>query len=134
MTNTFDALMMEVNSKISEADKASSQANAAVALANEAANHANEKAQAAADAAQEADEAAQSAREEADAWENAIVKAKTAQAGSEAGVTLTREDGVNGFEFVIPCGMEGAKGEKGDPGRSGVTFTLSGTSLYITTD
>ncbi|MBQ8620318.1 MAG: hypothetical protein IJ418_22800 [Clostridia bacterium] len=132
--NTFDALMTEVNRKIAEADAEASQANAAAALASEAAQSAQEEAQTAQEAATAAQEAAQNAQTAADAWEIATVEAVTAPAGSQASVTLTQEEGAKKLSFVIPCGADGAKGEKGDTGRSGVTFTLSGTKLYITTD
>jgi len=131
--NTFDALMAEVNQKISQADTAASQANAAAASANAAGENAQEKAQDAQTAAQEARTAAQQADAMAAAWENVTVQAQTAQAGSEAGVTLTKTDGARVLSFVIPRGADGATGAKGDTGRSGVTFTLSGTNLYITT-
>ena len=129
--STFDALMAEVNQKISEADMAASQANAAAAMASEAGADAREKAEDALTAAQEAREAAQQAAGAAEAWENATAQAR---AGSEAGVTLTQEDGAKKLSFVIPCGQDGAAGAKGDTGRSGVTFSLSGTKLYITTE
>ena len=132
--NTFDALMAEVNTKIAQADTSASQANAAAALANEAAQRASEQAQAACDAAQAANEAAQKAQTEADAWENAIAEAETTEAGREAGVTLTQENGAKKLAFIIPRAADGSNGAKGDTGRSGVTFTLSGSSLYITTD
>lgn len=131
--NTFDALMMEVNRKISEADTAASQANAAAALADEAAESAKEEAQAANTAAEAAQEAAENAQTAAQEWGNAVVEAKTAQAGSEAGVTLTQEAGAKKLSFVIPCGADGTTGAKGDMGESGVTFQMSGTKLYITT-
>ena len=132
--NTFDALMTEVNRKIAEADTAVSRANAAAASANEAARNAGEKAKSADEAAEEAREAAKSAQEEADAWEKANAEAMTAEAGETASVTLTQEEGAKKLSFVIPRGADGAPGVKGDTGRSGVTFTLSGTRLYITTD
>jgi len=131
--NTFDALMAEVNGRISEADEAASQVNAAAAAANEAARSANEGVQAVRTVVDAAQEAAQMAQEAAQAWENVIVEARTAEAGSEASVTLTQEAGINRFSFVIPRGRDGDKGAAGDMGSSGVSFQLSGSSLYITT-
>lgn len=132
--NTFDALMAEVNQKISEANTAVSQANAAAAAATEAATDAGEEAQTAAQAAQQAQEAAQKAGTAADAWNNVTAEAQTTGADGQASVTLTQTTDGRKFSFVIPCGKEGAKGEKGDTGRSGVKFSLSGTKLYITTE
>ena len=132
--NTFDALMAEVNERISEADEAASQVNAAAAAANEAARSANEGAQAARTAVSAAQEVTQMAQETAHAWESVEVEAQTAQAGSEASVTLTQEAGVSRFSFVIPRGADGAAGEKGDTGSSGVSFRVSGSSLYIATN
>lgn len=131
--NTFDALMAEVNEKISQADTAASQANAAAATASEAAQNADEQAENAQTAAAGALDAARDAQAVADCWKNAVTETQTAQAGSEASVTLTQEAGVSRFSFVIPRGADGAAGAKGDTGRSGVTFRLSGTKLYITT-
>lgn len=132
--NTFDALMAEVNRKISEADTAASQANAAAALAGEAAQNANEQIHEAQEAIAQARETTENAQTAAQAWENARAEATTLPAGGEAKVTITQSEGVKKLTFAIPCGADGAVGEKGDPGRSGVTFTLMGTKLYITTD
>lgn len=133
MANTFDALMAEVNQKISQAMTATSEANAAAAQANAAAQSATEQAQQAQTAAQQAHSAAQQAGEEAQSWEGAVVQAKTAAALSDADVSLTEEGGVKKLSFVIPRGENGAQGPKGDTGRSGVTFSVSGSKLYITT-
>lgn len=131
--NTFDALMAEVNAKISEAGIAASGANAAAAQANAAAQSAQQQAQLAGSAAQDAQEAAIEATEQARKWEGALVEAQTGEAGAEAGVTLSEAGGVKKISFVLPRGKDGAPGAKGDTGRSGVTFSLSGTKLYITT-
>lgn len=131
--NTFDALMAEVNGKISDADMAASQANAAAAAAGEAAKQAQQEAQQAQTAADGAQQAAQSAQETAQAWENARVSAATVAAGGAATVSLTESGGAKALTFGIPRGADGAQGPKGDTGRSGVTFSLSGTRLYITT-
>lgn len=133
-TNSFDALMTEVYQKISQADTAASEANAAAAMAGAEGENAREKAQQAQAAAQEAREAAQRADAAAEAWENVTVQAQTMEAGSQADVTLTQDEGAKKLAFSIPRGADGAAGAKGDTGRSGVTFQLSGTKLYITTD
>ena len=57
------------------------------------------------------------------------VQTETLAAGSAATATLSG----NVLTLGIPRGADGAKGAKGDTGRSGVTFTLSGTTLNITT-
>jgi len=61
------------------------------------------------------------------------MQAQTMEAGSQADVTLTQDEGAKKLAFSIPRGADGAVGPKGDTGRSGVTFTLSGTTLHITT-
>lgn len=131
--NTFDALMAEVNQKISEVSTAASEANAAAALAKDAAEEAKIQAQEAQSAAKGTSEAAQKAQEEAQAWENATVEAADIAAGGSASVTLSEQSGAKKLIFGIPRGAAGAQGPKGDMGRSGVTFTLSGSRLYITT-
>ena len=131
--NTFDALMAEVNAKISQADTAASGANAAAVQANAAAQSADAQTQLTSKAAQEAQEAAADAAEQARKWEEASVEARTGDAGGEASVELSEENGMKKISFVLPRGKDGAAGAKGDTGRSGVTFSLSGTRLYITT-
>ena len=129
-TNSFDALVVDVNKKISEMNTAASGANSAAASARNAvtaADTATSSANAAAEAANDAAEAANSA---ADKWNGATASATTVAAGGEATVKLEDKDGVKAFMFGIPAGEQGAKG---DTGKSGVTFTLSGTKLYITT-
>ena len=132
--NTFDALMAEVNLKISEANTAVSQANAAAAAAAQAAEKAGEEGQTAAQMAQQAQEAAQKAEAAADEWENMTIQTETTDANGEASVKLTKEESGRKLSFVIPRGKDGEKGAKGDTGRSGVKFTLSGTKLYMTTE
>ena len=132
--NTFDALMAQVNQKISEAGMAASQANASVALAREAADAAQTQTQAAQTAAQQASSAAQAVQEATDAWNALTVEAETAQAGEQAGAALSLENGAAKLALIIPRGADGADGPKGDPGRSGVTFRVEGAKLYITTD
>ena len=66
-------------------------------------------------------------------WAGATAAATTVEAGGEATAALGESGGVKVFTFGIPRGADGAQGEKGDTGKSGVTFTLSGTILNITT-
>lgn len=123
--NAWDVLVAEVNLTLSQVDTAISEANAAAQSADAAA----ETAQSAADAA---NEAAAAAQESADAWNNATASAQTLAPGSGATVTLGENaQGGKHLTYGIP---QGEKGEKGDTGPAGVTFTLSGTTLYITTD
>lgn len=132
--NTFDALMAEVNQKIAQAGTAVSEASASAAKAMEAAEAAGNAAAAADTAADNANAAADAANAEAGKWAGATVEAETLDAGASARLALSEKDGVKHLKFSIPRGRDGATGEKGDSGRSGVTFTLSGTKLYITTD
>ena len=132
-TNTFDALMAEVNKSISDATAATSEANAASVKANEQAAAASSAAQAADAAAEAANDAADAANSEADAWENAEITAETLSEGSAATVTVSEADGKKNIAFGIPRGATGKAGLTGPAGKSGVTFSLSGTKLYITT-
>lgn len=122
--NAWDVLVAEVNLTLSEMNAAISGANAAAADAATAA-------QAAQSAAQTAKNAAEEAQAAGDAWKNATASATTLDPGSEATVTLS--ENAQGGRHLI-CGIpRGEKGEKGDTGPAGVTFTLSGTTLYIDT-
>lgn len=133
MTNAFDALVLDVNQKLSEMNTAASDANGAAASATEAAQNADEKAAAAQTAQEDANAAAAAANSIAALWEGATVEATTLAAGSAATLDVTEADGKKTLSFGIPRGATGAQGPKGDTGPSGVTFRLSGTSLYITT-
>lgn len=133
-TNTFNELMAEVNQAISDANKAASTANGAAATASTAATKASTAASSADAAAQAANRAAQAAESESDKWAGATVSATTLDAGADATLTLSEKNGVKHLDFGIPRGQPGADGQKGDPGKSGVTFTLSGTKLYISTN
>lgn len=115
--NAWDVLVEEVNQTIAKANTAAGGANAAAAQATEA--------------AQAAHTAANAANAAGSAWGNAQAQAQTLAPGSEATVSLGEEAGVKVITFGVP---RGEKGEKGDTGPAGVTFTLSGTTLYITTD
>ena len=133
-TNAFDALVSDVNKKLSEMGTATSAANSAAAKANDAVVEANEQAAAALAAAQAANAEAAEAGALVDLWDDVAVSATTLEAGSDATVQLSEENGNKKITFGLPRGDKGADGPKGDTGRSGVTFQLSGTKLYITTD
>lgn len=123
--NAWDSLVAEVNLTLAAANTAASGANAAAASASTAAQQANS-------AAQAADTAAQAANAAGNAWASATTSATTLAAGSAATVKATdNDDGTKHLAFGIP---RGAKGEKGDTGPAGVTFTLDGATLYIVTD
>ena len=90
--------------------------------------------------------AVQEAAEQAGAaglhWAQAQTDAQTLPAGSSATVSTSVSDGQRVLSFGIPCGATGAQGPKGDKGDkgdtgptgpAGVTFSLSGTTLTITT-
>lgn len=132
-TNSWNALVADVNSKISEMNAAISGANGAASTAKTAAEGANGKAAEASAAAQTAQLAARAAEEETQKWIGAMAEATTVAAGGEATAALSESGGVKKFVFGIPRGADGAQGEKGDTGRSGVTFSLSGSVLSITT-
>ena len=133
-TNSFSALMAEVNQVIAEASQATSTAKGAAIQAQDATQKANNSAASADEAARDATAAAESAATETGKWERMTVSAKTLEPGEAATVTLREQNGVKHLEFALPRGRDGKEGAKGDPGRSGVTFTLSGTTLNITTD
>lgn len=130
--NSWNELVASVNGAIGELNTAASQTSGAGASAQE-------QASTAATAAQTADAAAQRANTEAAKWEGARVAATALAAGSAPTCTLTESDGVKVLTYGIPRGADGAKGAtgatgpKGDTGRSGVTFSLDGTTLSITT-
>lgn len=132
-TNSFSALMAEVNQVIAEANEATSNANGAAIQAQEAMQKANVAAENADEAAAAANGIAADVDAEINKWEGATVSAVTLEPGEAATMTMTEKNGVKNFEFGIPAGRDGAEGEKGDTGESGVTFTLSGTTLHIKT-
>lgn len=114
--NAWDALVEEVNLAISNTNAATSNANAAASVAVDAAGKAD-------DAASNANEAADNANKIG----NATAEAVTLEPGSKATVGMTEENGVKKFTFGIPRGADGPTGP------AGVTFSLSGTTLTITT-
>lgn len=132
--NAWDALMQEINLTVSEMSTAISHANAAAQQASEGADKADEAADAAGSAAQSALDTAQALDA---AWKGATAKAVTLEAGTAATVQLEEVNGVKRLTYGIPRGADGkqgAQGPKGDTGPAGVSFKLSGTVLYITTD
>ena len=133
-TNSFDALVVDVNRKISEMNAAASNANGVTANAKQAVENANAAIAQANAAIEHATTTAQKANEEADAWDNAVMAAESVAEDDKAAVRVEEEDGAKKLTFSIPVGATGPVGPQGNPGKSGVTFTLSGTSLYITTN
>lgn len=133
-TNAFDALVLDVNRKISEMNTAISEANGAASSARSAVSAAQNATKSANDAASAAAEAANDANQESETWNNAQASATALAAGEAPTVSLTEENGAKKLAFGIPAGMKGVDGPKGDTGKSGVAFQLSGTSLYITTE
>ena len=125
--NAWDALVAEINLTLSKMNTAISETNAA---------------------AENALEATKAANTQTDHLSKMTVQAATRNYGSGSTATLTDD----GMKKVLTLGLErGPKGEKGDKGDkgdtgatgatgpqgpkgpAGVTFTLSGTVLYITT-
>ena len=132
--NSFNALLADVNAKISEMSTAIGDANSAAAAARDAAETANENAAKAESASANAAAAATSARNTATAWIKTQVVAQPLEAGEEPDVVVSDIATGKRLTFKIPVGANGADGPKGDTGRSGVTFQLLDTKLYITTD
>ena len=125
--NAWDALVAEINLTLSKMNTAISETNAA---------------------AENALEATKAANTQTDHLSKMTVQAATRNYGSGSTATLTDD----GTKKVLTLGLErgpkgdkGAKGDKGEKGATGatgpqgpkgpagVTFTLSGTVLYITT-
>ena len=103
-TNSWNALVADVNGKISEMNAAISGANGAASTAKTAAETANEKAAEADAAAQEARDAADAAEAETQKWAGATADASTLEPGSDATVTINESGGVKKFTFGIPRG------------------------------
>jgi len=132
--NAWDALVQEINLTLSMANTSISNANAASEQATVSAEKANA-------AAAQADAAAQEVKDAGErvtaAWQGATVEAVTLEPGEQATVALSEEGGIKHLVYGIPRGADGERGEqgpKGDTGPAGVTFTLTGSVLYITTD
>ena len=134
MATGWNETLAEINATLSEADKAASNANSAAARASEQAEAAQAAAQAANSVAEAANTAAQEAAEETAAWRDATTTAETIAYGETPSVSVTEVDGKKELHYKIPAGKPGEKGDPGADGRSGVTFQLSGTKLYITTE
>ena len=131
--NSWNETIADVNQTLANMNTAISNANGAAELARTETQETNEQGDAAEAAAAAAAEAAAEAREEAEKWRNATVSAVTLEPGNDATVSVSEKDGVKHLTIGVPRGKDGADGEKGDTGESGVTFTLSGTTLYIAT-
>lgn len=134
MANSFNALMADVNEKISQMNTAISTANGAAAEAASAKDTANTETEKAVEATNAANTAAQEAQAETEAWNSAAATAETIAYGATPRVTITEEDGAKKLHYKIPAGKPGEKGDPGADGKSGVTFRLDGTKLYITTE
>ena len=132
--NSWNETMADVNKTLTNMNTAVSGANGAAEQARNSAEEADAQAAAAEAAAAAADDAAAAANEEAAKWKEAVFSAVTLPAGSEATVNLSEEDGAKRITIGVPRGADGRDGPKGDTGRSGVTFTRSGSTLYIVTD
>lgn len=132
--NSWNTLTGEINQAMSDMNAATSKANGAAGQAQAAAEKANTAATGADNAATAASTAASRANLEAEKWEGATVSAEKLDAGAAPTVQLAEKDGVKNLTYGIPVGKDGAQGPKGDQGKSGVTFELVGTKLYITTE
>jgi len=131
--NSWNETIADVNKTLASMNTAISDANGAAENAREQAQEAGAQGGGAQEAASVAREAADAASDEAQKWKNATVSALTLEPGDDATAALSEKDGAKHITFGIPRGRDGADGPKGDTGRSGVTFTLSGTTLHITT-
>lgn len=126
--NAWDALVMEINLTLSKINTAISEANAAT----EGAKTQTEATQ----------KAVQAANAQAQRLADMDIRAQAREYGS--GSTAQMAD--SGGKLVLTLGIErgkpgakgdkgdkGDRGDKGDTGPAGVTFSLSGTTLTITT-
>ena len=127
---TANASAANADAKATAAQTAADNANTATSNANTATSNANSATTAANNAATAANTAATNVGQ-------ATVVTNTLAAGSNASVTVDRSVSPYKFTFGIPRGNTGAtgpqgpKGDTGATGPAGVTFTLSGTTLYI---
>lgn len=125
--NAWDALVAEINLTLSKMNTAISETNAA---------------------AENALEATKAANTQTDHLSKMTVQAATRNYGSGSTAALTDDGTKKVLTLGLERGPKGDKGEKGDKGDTGatgatgpqgpkgpagVTFTLSGTVLYITT-
>lgn len=134
VSNAWNETIADVNKTLANMNAAISGANGAAENARTEAEEAGKQADAAANAAAAANTAADAASTEAEKWRNATVSAVTLEAGKDATAEVSEKDGVKHITFGIPRGADGRTGDKGDTGRSGVKFTRSGSTLYITTE
>ena len=133
MANSWNETIADVNKTLAGMNTAISTANGAAEIARNEAQDADAAAATARSAAGAANEAANAADAERSKWEGMTVSATTLAAGASATVALSEKNGVKHVTYGIPRGKDGSNGAKGDTGKSGVTFKLSGTTLYITT-
>lgn len=131
--NAFEALVLQVNQKISEMDTAISKANAAAAQAQTSVGKVDAAVAKADKAIEEAEAATQEIIEDAKVWDGVTVSATTVEAGGAASAELTEVNGKKHFAFGIVKGEKGATGPQGPSGKGGVSFRKSGTILYIET-
>lgn len=134
VSNAWNETIADVNKTLANMNSAISEANGAAENAREEAQEAGNRANAAEEAADAASNAAAEANAEAEKWRRVTVSAVTLEAGKAATAEVTEKDGAKHIIFGVPRGADGRAGDKGDSGRSGVTFTRSGTTLYITTE
>lgn len=130
--SAWNALVSDVNKAIADMNSEASKANSAATLAGEAANAATVAAENAEKAADAANEAAEETAGERAKWELATASIRTLTEDEEATLELRDVGGVKNFAFAVPRGKTGVDGAQGPAGVSGVSFMLSGTSLYIT--
>lgn len=133
-SNSWNETIADVNKTLATMNSAISGSNGAAESAREAEEEAERQATAAQNAAADANEAAELAGSEAEKWKNATASAVALEAGSNPTVSVSEKDGVKHITFGVPRGEDGRTGDKGDMGKSGVIFSRSGTTLYITTD
>lgn len=129
--SSWNALVSEVNTTIADMNKAASNANAAATQAKEAAQEAEEAIAAAQAATQAAEEAADECNETRAEWDGATFSVTKLDENAEPTFEALDRGGVKHLAIGVPSGKTGQDGAKGDPGVSGVTFTLTGTTLYI---
>jgi len=134
VSNAWNETIADVNKTLANMNAAISGANGAAENARIEAEEAGKQADAAQKAAEDANNAANAANTEAEKWRNATVSARTLEAGEDVTIAVSEKEGVKHIAFGIPRGADGRVGDKGDTGKSGVAFTLSGTMLYITRD
>ncbi len=132
--SSWNALLGEVNTAISKMNTAASGANAAATQASEAAQRAQTATQDAQQAAAAADDAAAAALAEKAIWKGATFSVTTLDQDAQPTFEMSEKDGAMHLVFGVPVGRTGADGKKGETGESGVSFTLTGTVLYIATN